>query len=86
MKLWKVKFFMGQYEEKAFYSFVLAKNAEEARKIVEENIFTLGGMRFASAVEVEIGDSTKLLCTCFKDDLGEEEKEDNFVEGGKINK
>ena len=83
MKLWKVKFFMGKYEEGTFYSFVIAKNAKEARKFVEENIFTLSGigeMRFVSAVEVEIGDSARLLCTCLEDDLGEEEKEDNLEE------
>ena len=80
MKLWKVKFFMGRYEEEAFDSFVIAKNAEEARKLVEDNIFTLSGMRYASAVEVEIGDSARLLCTCLEDDLGEEEKEDNLKE------
>ena len=36
MKLWKLKFFIGQHDEDGFYCFVFAKNAEEARKIAEE--------------------------------------------------
>ena len=78
MKLWKLKFFIGQHDEDGFYCFVFAKNAEEARKIAEEKIFAYCEKRFASTVEVKIGDKARLLCTCLEDDLGEEEKENNL--------
>ena len=58
MKLWKLKFFIGQHDEDGFYCFVFAKNAEEARKIAEEKIFAYYEKRFASAVEVKIDDFT----------------------------
>ena len=78
MKLWKLKFFIGQHDEDGFYCFVFAKNAEEARKIAEEKIFAYYEKRFASAVEVKIDDKARLLCTCLEDDLREEEKENNL--------
>ena len=78
MKLCKLKLFIVQHDEDGFYCFVFAKNAEEARKIAEEKIFTYYEKRFASAVEVKIDDKARLLCTCLEDDLGEEEKENNL--------
>lgn len=68
MKLFKVECKTGQYEDK-FYCFVIAGNDCEAKKIVEEEIFTLNGMTIVSACEEEMEEFPRLLCTCSEDDI-----------------
>ena len=52
MKLWKLKFFIGQHDEDGFYCFVFAKNAEEARKIAEEKIFAYYEKRYFTVADL----------------------------------
>ena len=52
MKLWKLKFFIGQHDEDGFYCFVFAKNTEEARKIAEEKIFAYYEKRYFTVADL----------------------------------
>ena len=68
MKLFKVKF-QTSNTSNIFYAFVIAGNETEAEKIVEEEIWSLGGIMILSVTEEEMKEYPRVICTCSQDDV-----------------
>ena len=65
MKLFKVKC----QTSNVFYAFVIAGNEIEAKKIAEEEIWSLGGIMILSVTEEEMKEYPRVICTCSQDDI-----------------
>lgn len=69
LKLFKVTcWYSGEVKEDTVTSLVIAGNETEAKRIVEEAIWTLGGMEFKSIEEIDMS-SPQLLCS-YNPELG----------------
>ena len=53
--------YLTKYDDDIFMNFVVANNEEEARQIVEDNIWTLSGMGIKEISEIDLSES-KYLC------------------------
>lgn len=64
MKLFKVTcWYSGEYKEDTFENFVIAGNGVEAKRIVEEEVWTMSGMEIAGVEEIDMT-MPQLLCSC----------------------
>ena len=69
MKLFKVECQTNENYGNIFYAFIIAGNEVEAKSIIEQEVWTLGGMVVLSITEEEMREYPRVLCTCSKDDV-----------------
>lgn len=70
MKLFKVKGHTSRTRYgNVFFAFVIAENDVEARRIAEEEIWSLGGTEILSVTEEDTENWPRLLCICTEDDI-----------------
>ena len=70
MKLFKVKCQTNEDCGNIFYAFIIAENEVEAKNIIGQEVWTLGGMVVLSITEEDMKEYPRLLCTCSEHDIG----------------